>query len=191
MLVTVATTSSFPVSLQFNDRKFYLKLWWKITDFCSNILFQLICLLLGRLLLSQIHLQSLQRNLLQVPFAAMLENKSRFTDWKFNIIFGFDTVSPAKFIAITHKVTASWVSKGKTYYRYTTTITNNSSKNLKNLKLYISKLYGPVWGLTKSGNSYSFPSWINTLAPGKSIEFVYIHSASQAEVTVSSYTLGW
>lgn len=80
MLVTVATTSSFPVSLQFKDRNFYLKLWWKNTDFCSNILFQLICLLLSRLLLSPIRLRSLRRNQLQVPFAAMLDNKSRFMD---------------------------------------------------------------------------------------------------------------
>ncbi|KAH6820498.1 glycosyl hydrolase 9C2 [Perilla frutescens var. hirtella] len=98
-------------------------------------------------------------------------------------------VSTASPIAITQKVTSSWVHSGKTYYRYSTTVTNKSSKNLKNLKLYISKLYGPLWGLTKSGDSYTFPSWINTLAAGKSIEFVYIHSASQAEVSVSSYTL--
>ncbi|KAH6804380.1 glycosyl hydrolase 9C2 [Perilla frutescens var. frutescens] len=98
-------------------------------------------------------------------------------------------VSTASPIAITQKVTSSWVHSGKTYYRYSTTVTNKSSKNLKNLKLYISKLYGPLWGLTKSGDSYSFPSWINNLAAGKSIEFVYIHSASQAEVSVSSYTL--
>ncbi|XP_042003078.1 endoglucanase 6-like [Salvia splendens] len=98
-------------------------------------------------------------------------------------------VSSASLVAITQKVTASWVSRGKTYYRYSTIVTNKSSKDLKNLKLYISKLYGPIWGLTKSGDSYSFPSWVNTLAAGKSIEFVYIHSASQAVVSVSSYTL--
>ncbi|KAL0408041.1 UNVERIFIED_CONTAM: Endoglucanase 6 [Sesamum radiatum] len=92
-------------------------------------------------------------------------------------------------IAISQKVTASWVHKGETYYRYSTTITNRSSKNLKNLKLYISKLYGPLWGLTKSGDSYIFPSWINSLPAGKSIEFVYIHSASPADVSVSRYTL--
>ncbi|KAK6137294.1 hypothetical protein DH2020_028966 [Rehmannia glutinosa] len=92
-------------------------------------------------------------------------------------------------IAITQKVTSTWVRNGKTYYRYSTTITNKSSKNLKNLKLYISKLYGPLWGLTKSGNSYFFPAWINSLAAGKSIEFVYIHSASPATVSVSSYNL--
>ncbi|KAK4400949.1 Endoglucanase 6 [Sesamum angolense] len=51
-------------------------------------------------------------------------------------------------IAISQKVTSSWVHNAETYYRYSTTITNRSSKNLKNLKLYISKLYGPLWGLT-------------------------------------------
>ncbi|KAL3844484.1 hypothetical protein ACJIZ3_001887 [Penstemon smallii] len=97
--------------------------------------------------------------------------------------------SNAKQVVVTFKVTSTWVQNGKTYYRYSTTITNNSSKNLKNLKLYISKLYGPLWGLTKSGDSYVFPAWINSLAAGKSIEFVYIHSASPAVVSVSSYTL--
>ncbi|KAI3453816.1 hypothetical protein Pfo_010479 [Paulownia fortunei] len=92
-------------------------------------------------------------------------------------------------IAISQKVTTSWVHNGKTFHRYSTTVTNKSSKNLKNLKLYISKLYGPLWGLTKSSDYYFFPAWINSLAAGKSIEFVYIHSASPAEVSVSSYTL--
>lgn len=97
--------------------------------------------------------------------------------------------SSASPIAIAQKVSSSWVLNGRTYYRYTTTITNKSSRKLKNLKLYISKLYGPLWGLTKSGNSFFFPSWINTLDAGKSIQFVYIHSASQAKISVSSYTL--
>ncbi|KAL0331100.1 UNVERIFIED_CONTAM: Endoglucanase 6 [Sesamum angustifolium] len=97
--------------------------------------------------------------------------------------------SSASPVAINQKLTASWVHNGKTYYRYSTTITNKSSKNLKNLKLYISELYGPLWGLTKSGDSYFFPSWINSLAAGKSIEFVYIHSASPAKVSVSNYNL--
>lgn len=97
--------------------------------------------------------------------------------------------SSASPIAIAQKVSSSWVLNGRTYYRYTTTITNKSSRKLKNLKLYISKLYGPLWGLAKSGNSFFFPSWINTLDAGKSIQFVYIHSASQAKISVSSYTL--
>ncbi|XP_075522714.1 endoglucanase 6-like [Primulina tabacum] len=92
-------------------------------------------------------------------------------------------------ISITQKLTASWVQNGLTSYRYSTTITNKSSKNVENLKINISKLYGPIWGLTKAGDSYLFPSWINNLAAGRSTEFVYIHSSSPAEVSVSSYTL--
>ncbi|KAK4422518.1 Endoglucanase 6 [Sesamum alatum] len=99
-------------------------------------------------------------------------------------------VSSTNPIAISQKVTASWDHNGETYYRYSTTITNRSSKNLKNLKLNISGLYGTLWGLTESGGSYVFPPWINSMPAGKSIEFVYIHSAaSPADVSVSSYTL--
>ncbi|CAL9030374.1 unnamed protein product [Prunus brigantina] len=92
-------------------------------------------------------------------------------------------------IAIQQKLTTSWVSKGVTYYRYSTVVTNKSAKALTNLKLSVSKLYGPIWGLTKAGDSYVFPSWINSLSAGKSLEFVYIHSASPADVAVSSYSL--
>ncbi|XP_057511742.1 endoglucanase 6-like [Actinidia eriantha] len=92
-------------------------------------------------------------------------------------------------IAIEQKMTTSWNAYGKTYYRYSTIVTNKSSKTLKSLKITISKLYGPLWGLTKSGDSYFFPAWLNSLPAGKSLEFVYIHSASQADVSISSYTL--
>ena len=86
-------------------------------------------------------------------------------------------------------MTTSWDDKGKTYYRYSTVVTNKSYKTLKDLKLSISKLYGPLWGLTKSGNSYGLPTWLNSLPAGKSLEFVYIHSASPADVSISSYNL--
>lgn len=86
-------------------------------------------------------------------------------------------------------MTTSWIAKGKTYYRYSTIVTNKSAKTLTDLKLTISKLYGPIWGLNKSEDSYAFPSWLNTLPAGKSLEFVYIHSASAADISVSSYTL--
>lgn len=92
-------------------------------------------------------------------------------------------------IAIQQKLTTSWISNGKTYYRYSTIVTNKSAKTLKNLKLSISKLYGPLWGLTNFGNAYGFPSWLNNLPSGKSLEFVYIHSANPADVSVSAYTL--
>lgn len=92
-------------------------------------------------------------------------------------------------IAIEQKLTTSWKAKGNTYNRYSTIVTNKSAKTLKDLKLTISKLYGPLWGLTKSGDSYVFPSWLKALAAGEKLEFVYIHSADPAEVSVSSYTL--
>ncbi|KAL7183197.1 hypothetical protein ACSBR1_041806 [Camellia fascicularis] len=92
-------------------------------------------------------------------------------------------------IAIEQKMASSWDYNGKTYYRYSTTVTNKSPKTLKFLNLSISKLYGPLWGLTKSGDSYVFPAWLNSLPAGKSLEFVYIHSASQADVSVSGYNL--
>lgn len=98
-------------------------------------------------------------------------------------------VSSSAPIAIKQKTTSSWDYNGKTYYRYSTTVTNKSPKTLKFLNLSISKLYGPLWGLTKSGDSYVFPAWLNSLPAGKSLEFVYIHSASQADVSVSSYNL--
>lgn len=104
-------------------------------------------------------------------------------------MFLFFAASSSSPIAIQQKLTTSWVSKGVTYYRYSTVVTNKSAKTLTNLKLSVSKLYGPIWGLTKAGDSYVFPSWINSLSAGKSLEFVYIHSASPAVVAVSSYSL--
>ncbi|KAK9145417.1 hypothetical protein Sjap_005320 [Stephania japonica] len=94
-------------------------------------------------------------------------------------------------VDITQKATASWSAKGKTYNRYSTIVTNKSTKELRNLQLSISNLYGPLWGLTRSGSSssYSFPSWLDSLPAGKSFEFVYIHSSSPANVAVSNYNL--
>ncbi|CAN0841026.1 Endoglucanase 6 [Linum grandiflorum] len=98
-------------------------------------------------------------------------------------------VSKSAPIAIKQKVTTSWNHQGKTYYRYSAIVTNYSPKPLNNIKLYINKLYGPIWGLTKYGNSYGFPAWIKSLPAGKSMEFVYIHTAPYADVSVSTYTL--
>ncbi|KAI5655339.1 hypothetical protein M9H77_32526 [Catharanthus roseus] len=92
-------------------------------------------------------------------------------------------------IAIQQKLTTSWVDHGQTYYRYSAIVINKSSKTIKNLNLSINKLYGPLWGLQKFGDSYTFPSWMNSLPAGKSLEFVYIHSSSPAAVSVYGYTL--
>ncbi|KAI3853066.1 hypothetical protein MKX03_020061, partial [Papaver bracteatum] len=74
-------------------------------------------------------------------------------------------------ISVTQKATTTWNDEGKTYHRYFATVTNNSGKPLKELKLYIDNLYGPVWGLKKSGDAYTFPSWLTSLPAGKSMEF--------------------
>ncbi|KAG7557393.1 Carbohydrate binding domain CBM49 [Arabidopsis suecica] len=93
-------------------------------------------------------------------------------------------------ITISQKMTLSWKNEGKVYYRYSTRLTNISTKTLKKLKISITKLYGPIWGVTKTGTSFSFPSWMQSLPAGKSMEFVYIHSAaSPADVLVSNYSL--
>ncbi|CAN6816863.1 unnamed protein product [Brassica oleracea] len=92
-------------------------------------------------------------------------------------------------ITISQKMTSSWINEGNVYYRYSTKLTNRSTKRLKNLKISITKLYGPIWGVTKTGNSYGFPSWMKYLPAGKSMEFVYIHSAAPANVLVSNYSL--
>ncbi|KVH95346.1 Carbohydrate binding domain CBM49 [Cynara cardunculus var. scolymus] len=93
-------------------------------------------------------------------------------------------------IAIAQKTSSSWVANGKTYYRYSVTVNNKSNKTIKNLNLSVTKLYGPLWGLTKqAGGSYGFPAWVSSLPAGKSIEFVYIHTNSPAKVSVMSYKL--
>ncbi|KAL5727045.1 cellulase [Ranunculus cassubicifolius] len=92
-------------------------------------------------------------------------------------------------VSIEQKMTASWIHEGKTYYRYSTVVTNKSSKILKDLRVSVKNLYGPLYGLTKSSGSYEFPSWIDSLSAGKSLEFVYVHSASPADISVSSYKL--
>lgn len=92
-------------------------------------------------------------------------------------------------IAVSQTVTSSWSSRGRTYYRYSTLITNKSKQTVKNLKLSVQKLYGPLWGLSKTGgSSYNLPYW-QSLAPGQSFEFVYIHAAPQATVSVQSYDM--
>lgn len=96
-----------------------------------------------------------------------------------------ESVSP---FAIEQKATASWDFKGKKYYRYSATVTNKSSKAAKDLNISIFKLYGQLWGLSKSEDCYH-PTWLESLPAGESFEFVYIQSAEPAEVSVAGYTL--
>ncbi|KAK1302334.1 Endoglucanase 6 [Acorus calamus] len=92
-------------------------------------------------------------------------------------------------IIVEQKATTSWRYNGRTYYRYSTVVTNNSGKTVTDLKLSLAKLYGPLWGLSKSGEAYAFPKWLNSLPAGKSFEFIYVQAASPIDVKVSGYTL--
>ncbi|KAH9625422.1 hypothetical protein KSS87_011908 [Heliosperma pusillum] len=91
-------------------------------------------------------------------------------------------------IAIKQEKTSSWVFRGRTYYRYSATVTNKSTKPVRHMQLSIKGLHGPIYGLTKYGNTYIFPAWVNSLPAGKSLEFVYIHASTPASVSVSAYT---
>ncbi|KAL3743097.1 hypothetical protein ACJRO7_018403 [Eucalyptus globulus] len=98
-------------------------------------------------------------------------------------------VTASNELSTEQKPTASWTANGRTYHRYSTVVTDKLDKTLKYVNLLISKLYGPLWGLTKSGDSYVYPSWIQSLPSGKSLEFVYIHASPQADISISSYTM--
>ncbi|KAJ6806987.1 endoglucanase 6-like [Iris pallida] len=98
-------------------------------------------------------------------------------------------VKPSSPFSVEQKVTTSWDFKGAKYYRYSTVVTNKSSQTAKDLKISIDKLYGPVWGVSKSTDGYGFPTWLDSLPSGKSFEFVYIHPSSPANIWVSGYTL--
>ncbi|CAO2175113.1 unnamed protein product [Urochloa humidicola] len=93
-------------------------------------------------------------------------------------------------IGIEQKTTASWTERGKTYHRYSVTVTNRSiNKTVHELHIGISKLYGKVWGVDKARYGYVFPSWLQSLAAGKSAAFVYIQPAPPADVWVTGYKL--
>ncbi|XP_074587949.1 endoglucanase 6-like isoform X3 [Curcuma longa] len=91
--------------------------------------------------------------------------------------------------AIEQRQTTSWNYRGKTYYRYAAVVTNKSARTAVELKLSVSQLYGPVWGLSNSGNKYTFPEWRSSLPGGESFDFVYIQAAPPAVVTVAGYKL--
>ncbi|CAL4978629.1 unnamed protein product [Urochloa decumbens] len=93
-------------------------------------------------------------------------------------------------IGIEQKATASWTERGKTYRRYSVTVTNRSTnKTVHELHIGISKLYGKVWGVDKARYGYVFPSWMQSLPAGKSAAFVYIQAAPPADVWVTGYKL--
>ena len=84
----------------------------------------------------------------------------------------------------------SWSQSGTTYYRYVASITNRSPhQTLTAIGLSIQILYGPLWGLSKpdANNTYSFPKWLKSLPPGQSMDFVYIHAAPAATISLANY----
>ncbi|KAK4748670.1 hypothetical protein SAY87_015256 [Trapa incisa] len=99
------------------------------------------------------------------------------------------SVASTSQISVRQTLTASWNSDGTTYFRYSAILTNKSTQTVKDLKLSISKLYGQLWGLEKSEDSYTFPSWVQSLPAGKSMEFVYIQASPQADISISSFKL--
>ncbi|XP_062208289.1 endoglucanase 2-like [Phragmites australis] len=92
-------------------------------------------------------------------------------------------------IEIVQNATTSWTQRGKTYHRYSVTVTNRSGKTVHELHIGISKLYGQVWGLDKARYGYVFPSWHKALPAGESAAFVYTQAAPPADVWVTGYKL--
>ncbi|XP_010053312.2 endoglucanase 19 [Eucalyptus grandis] len=71
-------------------------------------------------------------------------------------------VTASNELSTEQKPTVSWTANGRTYRRYLTVVTDKLDKTLKYVNLLISKLYGPLWAVTKSGDLYVFPSWIQS-----------------------------
>ncbi|KAH7280034.1 hypothetical protein KP509_37G049400 [Ceratopteris richardii] len=95
--------------------------------------------------------------------------------------------SSSSSLFISQAVTSSWKSQGETFYRYQATVKNNSPNTLLSIQLKVQGLSGPIWGLSKTGsNTYTFPKWQKSLAPGQSMTFVYIHGGPEAAISVLS-----
>ncbi|KAJ8429019.1 hypothetical protein Cgig2_014998 [Carnegiea gigantea] len=93
---------------------------------------------------------------------------------------------PIKFV---HSITGSWTHKGQMWYRHKVLIKSTSTKPIRDLKLKVEHLSGPVYGLvpTKVKNVYQAPPQLNVLEPGSDFSFVYVQGGPQAKVSVSSY----
>lgn len=88
-----------------------------------------------------------------------------------------------------HSITASWDDKGKTYYRHKVLIKNTSMKTVRDLKLKIDNLSGPIYGLmpTSQKKIYQVPPHLKALLAGAELSFVYIQGGPQAKVSIHSY----
>ncbi|GJM94886.1 hypothetical protein PR202_ga11569 [Eleusine coracana subsp. coracana] len=90
---------------------------------------------------------------------------------------------------IQQNVTKTWARRNTTYYRYSVTLTNRSRKTVRELHLGVSELTGRLWGLDKARYGYVPPKWMPALHAGKSLKFVYVQAAPQANVWVTGYKL--
>eukprot|EP00252_Welwitschia_mirabilis_P011164 TRINITY_DN25101_c0_g1_i1.p1 TRINITY_DN25101_c0_g1~~TRINITY_DN25101_c0_g1_i1.p1 ORF type:complete len:631 (+),score=55.32 TRINITY_DN25101_c0_g1_i1:183-2075(+) len=90
--------------------------------------------------------------------------------------------------SVSQTMTSSWQSNGRTYHRYSSLVTNTGKQAVKDVKVTVRGLFGPLWGLSKTGDAstYTLPKWRQSLAPGESMEFVYIHAAPEASVSVQA-----
>ena len=109
-------------------------------------------------------------------------------DLTFWMIIAVDSPSSSQEILISQEMTTSWVFKGERHYRYQVRVKNNSAKTLQSLKLLVMDVHGPLWGLSKTGlMTYTFPTWIKSLASKQSFVFIYIQSLpSNASISIVS-----
>ncbi|XP_024377257.1 endoglucanase 11 [Physcomitrium patens] len=103
-----------------------------------------------------------------------------------------NTRKGAQVVMVIHMLVDQFVHNGKQSFKFSGKVVNKSNRPLKSAELVVHKLYGPLRGLSKvheSGNVYVLPNWSETLLPGQSIKFSYIHSYGKAQMFVRSYEL--
>ncbi|KAK3228029.1 hypothetical protein Dsin_007891 [Dipteronia sinensis] len=74
------------------------------------------------------------------------------------------------------KMTSSCTAKGNKYYRYSTHH-QQVRQDLEGPQAYNIQALRSHMGFKQVGQCLWFPSWLSSLSAGKSLEFVYIHSA--------------
>uniref|UniRef100_A0A803LRV7 Endoglucanase n=1 Tax=Chenopodium quinoa TaxID=63459 RepID=A0A803LRV7_CHEQI len=92
-------------------------------------------------------------------------------------------------IRFKHSITGTWQDKGKTVYHHTVLVKNMSMKTVRDLKLRIDNLSGPIYGLmpTSEKNVYQVPPYLRVLLAGGELVFVYIQDGPQAKVSVYNF----
>ncbi|XP_021852458.1 endoglucanase 5 [Spinacia oleracea] len=92
-------------------------------------------------------------------------------------------------IRFKHSITGTWNDKGQTVYHHTVLVKNMSMKTVRELKLKIENLSGPIYGLIPTGekNIFQVPPHLRVLLAGGELDFVYIQGGPQAKVSVYSF----